>query len=287
MRKNININIEKTAIIIYIVNITQMLILLSFIIYSFIFRDRAGKFISENLELLFLILIAIILINSYIALRDINALKILNDRYFMQCKTLNQIEDLNNILRSQRHDFLNHLQVVYSLIEMNEYKETSNYIEKVYEDIKKINKVLKTSSPAINGLLQAKQLDCEDRGILVELKIETRLDKLKVPSWEMCRVLGNIIDNAIEATEENRNKYIKIEIFEESHEYKFLIKNNGKKIPENLINKIFEPGFTTKGEKGQGMGLAISKEIIEKYGGDITVSTNQTDTTFEIIIPFD
>lgn len=285
MRKNINI--KKAASIIYIVNIAQMLILFSFIIYSLVFRDNVGKFISENLELLFFILIIIILINSYIALRDLKALKALNDRYFMQGETLNQIEDLNNILRSQRHDFLNHLQVVYSLIEMNEYKETSNYIERVYEDIKKVNRVLKTSNPAINGLLQAKQLDCEDRGILVELKIETRLEKLKVPSWEMCRVLGNLIDNAMDATEENRNKYLKIEILEESQEYRFVVKNNGKKIPEELISRIFEPGFTTKGEKGQGMGLAISKGIIEKYGGNIAVNTNNTNTTFEVTVPFE
>lgn len=285
MRKNINI--KKAALIIYIVNIAQMLILFSFIIYSLVFRDNAGKFISKNLELLFFILIIIILINSYIALRDVKALKTLNDRYFMQGETLNQIEDLNNTLRSQRHDFLNHLQVVYSLIEMNEYKETSNYIERVYEDIKKVNRVLKTSNPAINGLLQAKQLDCEDRGILVELKIETRLEKLKVPSWEMCRVLGNLIDNAMDATEENRNKYVKIEILEESQEYRFFVKNNGKKIPQNLISRIFEPGFTTKGEKGQGMGLAISKGIIEKYGGDIAVNTNDTNTTFKVTIPFE
>lgn len=285
MRKNINI--KKAASIIYIVNIAQMLILFSFIIYSLIFRDNVGKFISENLELIFFILIIIILINSYIALRDLKALKALNDRYFMQGETLNQIEDLNNTLRAQRHDFLNHLQVVYSLIEMNEYKETSDYIEKVYEDIKKVNRVLKTSNPAINGLLQAKQLDCEDRGILVELKIETRLEKLKVPSWEMCRVLGNLIDNAMEATEENRNKYLKIEILEESQEYRFFVKNNGKKIPEELISRIFEPGFTTKGEKGQGMGLAISKGIIEKYGGNIAVNTNDTNTTFKVTIPFE
>lgn len=285
MRKNINI--KKAASIIYIVNIAQMLILFSFIIYSLIFRDNVGKFISENLELIFFILIIIILINSYIALRDLKALKVLNDRYFMQGETLNQIEDLNNTLRAQRHDFLNHLQVVYSLIEMNEYKETSDYIEKVYEDIKKVNRVLKTSNPAINGLLQAKQLDCEDRGILVELKIETRLEKLKVPSWEMCRVLGNLIDNAMDATEENRNKYLKIEILEESQEYRFFVKNNGKKIPEELISRIFEPGFTTKGEKGQGMGLAISKGIIEKYGGNIAVNTNDTNTTFKVTIPFE
>ena len=194
---------------------------------------------------------------------------------------------MNNTLRSQRHDFLNHLQVVYSLMEMDEYSEASNYIEKVYEDIKKVNRVLKTSNVAINALLQAKQLDCEERGIAVGLKISTALDKLIVPSWEMCRILGNLIDNAMDATEENLSKLIQIEILEELKSYKFIVKNNGFMIHKDIVDKIFQPGFTTKGEKGQGMGLAICKGIIDRYGGKIELESNQTYTVFEITIPFE
>lgn len=284
---NSNINVNKASIIIYIVNIAQILILVSFIIYSSIYRENARKMISGNLEILFVILCIIIFTNNYRALRDINALKSLNIQHFMQGQVISQIEGLNNTLRAQRHDFLNHLQVVYSLIEMNEYTEASNYIEKVYEDIKKVNKVLKTSKTAINALLQAKQLDCEDRGILVKINITTRLDKLNVPSWEMCRVLGNLIDNAMDATEKNQNKYLQIDISEEFKIYKFIVKNNGDMISKGVLDRIFDPGFTTKGEKGQGMGLAISKGIIEKYEGSIAVETNETNTTFQAIIPFE
>ena len=289
MNKHIkeSFNIDKALVIIYFVNIVQIFIVFGLIGYSYIFKDESSIWINENLRKLLVILCIVIIINIYIALRDANALKSLSTQYSMQGEVLEQIKDLNNTLRAQRHDFLNHLQVVYSLIEMDEYTEASNYIEMVYGDIKKVNRVLKTSDAAINALLQAKELDCEDRGISVHMKISTRLDKLKIPSWEMCRVLGNLIDNAIDATEENDNRFVEIEIFEESENYGFIVKNNGDMIFQDMKDKIFQPGFTTKGEKGQGMGLAISKEIVEKYGGSIDVDSNESITIFKVMIPFE
>lgn len=289
MNKHIkeSFNIDKALVIIYFVNIVQIFIVFGLIGYSYIFKDESSIWINENLRKLLVILCIVIIINIYITLRDANALKSLSTEYSMQGEVLEQIKDLNNTLRAQRHDFLNHLQVVYSLIEMDEYTEASNYIEMVYGDIKKVNRVLKTSDAAINALLQAKELDCEDRGISVHMKISTRLDKLKVPSWEMCRVLGNLIDNAIDATEENNNRFVEIEIFEESENYGFIVKNNGDMIFQDMKDKIFQPGFTTKGEKGQGMGLAISKEIVEKYGGSIDVDSNESITIFKVMIPFE
>ncbi len=279
--------LDKALWVIYLVNISQIMLSLGLIIYSYLFKEEARVLVSENIRILFGILFIVFFLNTYITTRDINVLKNLNSQYFLQEKVLNQVEGLNNTLRAQRHDFLNHLQVVYSLMEMDEFKEASNYIEKVYEDIKKVNRVLKTSNVAINALLQAKQMDCEEKGIAFGLKISTTLDKLKVPSWEICRILGNLIDNAIDATEDNKNKLIQIDILEEVDRYRFIVKNNGRMILQDIQDKVFQPGFTTKGKKGQGMGLAICKEIIDKYGGEVNLESNQTYTVFEITIPFE
>ena len=54
-----------------------------------------------------------------------------------------QLEDLNGTLRAQRHDFMNHLQVVFSLLELEDYKEASDYIERVYGDIRRVSRTLK------------------------------------------------------------------------------------------------------------------------------------------------
>lgn len=99
-------------------------------------------------------------------------------------------------------------------------------------------------------------------------------------------MLGNIIDNAIYALQDiGENKIIEIELFEDLKAYRFRIKNNGPKICEEWINKIFEVGATTKGEQGDGMGLAIVKDILEKYEGDIEILSDNETTTFEGWIP--
>ena len=118
-------------------------------------------------------------------------------------ETIDAMGQFNNTLRAQRHDFLNHLQVVYSLIEMEEYQEANDYIEQVYGRITAVSRVMKTANPAVNALLQVKVAACEKAGIHVDVSITSKWESLEetMPDWEMCKVLSNLIDNAIEAME--------------------------------------------------------------------------------------
>lgn len=281
-KKYINFYENKAIKTLISINIVQVIILVSIGIYAYFIRDISSK---QDLKIISVIIITIILINSYISIKDSLILNRLSYENKLKSESLLKIENLNNTLRSQRHDFLNHLQVVYSLIEMDEYEEASSYIETTYQDIQKVNKILKTSNIAINALLQAKLNDCDRRNIKLKLNISSVLDNLVIPPWEMCRVLGNIIDNAIYATEKIKDKYINIEIYEKLKNYMFIVENNGKEIPDYIKTNIFKPGFTTKKDKGEGMGLAISKEIIEKYNGEITFSSDKNKTIFKINIP--
>lgn len=284
-RYSINLYTNKAINIIYVTNIAQI-VLLAFVTYTFVLYDNQQNLFKNNLDILMFFLVSISLVNNYIAIRDIKSIKHLHIQNVMQSKTLDEINDLNNTLRAQRHDFLNHLQVVYSLIELKSYDEVSNYIEMVYKDIKKVNRILKTSNTAINALLQAKVVDCEDNSILTDVKITTRLEELRVPSWEMCRVIGNLIDNAIDAVKcITEKQFITIEINEVRDSYFFVVKNNGGIISNDMVDKIFVPGYTTKNEKDRGMGLAIVKEIVSKYHGDISVSSDDKVTVFSVKIP--
>ena len=281
MKKMLNIN--KTIITIIVLNTVQIGSLTAIVLYNYMNKSgwtQNQKYSSKDF-LLILIILTVIL-NSFITIKDVRALNAGNLKQGMIKDSLQQLEALNKTLRGQRHDFMNHLQVVYSLMEMKDYTEAQDYIEKVFNDIQRVNEALKTSNPAINALLQAKRLYGEKRGIEVKLYITSQFKELKVPSWEFCRILGNIIDNGIYALGEKKgHKTIEIELFEDLKVYGFRIKNNGPKIEEEIMDKIFKVGFTTKEEKGEGMGLAISKEILNDYGGDIKVESNEQFTVFE------
>lgn len=197
---------------------------------------------------------------------------------------LEQLEQLNIKLRGQRHDFMNHLQVVYSLMELSEYDEAVKYIERTYEDIISVSSVMKTSSPAINALLMSKVSDARANGIEMNLKISSPYSDLPMESWEMCRVLGNLLDNAIDALEGVKGGHIDVELTEDLRAYGFRVFNNGPAVSPEHLELIFQTGFTTK-LKGTGMGLYIVRTIMREHGGDVTLETGDAGTAFTGTLP--
>lgn len=201
-------------------------------------------------------------------------------------ESIKNLEDLNIKLRTQRHDYLNHFQVIYGLMELDEYEEARKYIAPVFKDIMKVSKALKTAQPAVNALLQAKIEAAEKNNIDLFLEIRSDLKHIPMEPWNLCKVLANIMDNSITALSEwDREKRIRFEIGEDKDNYTFLICNNGPKIPENHLEDIFRQGYTTKHEQGHGMGLFIVSKIVKEAGGTVTVSSSGEKTCFCIELP--
>jgi len=198
--------------------------------------------------------------------------------------SLRNIEALHHTLRAQRHDFLNHLQVVYSLMEMEEYADANGYIEKVYGSISAVSRSLKTKNTAVNALLRVKVAAVEKLGIGCELNIASAWEDMPVPGWEMCRVLSNLIDNAVDAIGGDESKRVSLSLGENLKQYTFRVANDGPPIPPEFLANIFAPGVTSKSE-GRGMGLFIVKNIMQTYGGDIEVSSDAAETAFYGYIP--
>lgn len=105
---------------------------------------------------------------------------------------------------------------------------------------------------------------------------------------QMLRILTNIVQNAVEAMPDDReDAWIKVELKQRKPEANvaIIVSDNGLGISEEVSSKIFEPYFTTK-SSGTGLGLAMSKKIIELWGGSISfVSTENVGTTFTINVP--
>jgi sensor histidine kinase regulating citrate/malate metabolism len=193
--------------------------------------------------------------------------------------------ELNNTLREQRHDFLNHIQIIHGLIEMDNHKEAAEYMEDVYSEIQSVNKIMKTKSPAINALLQVKETSCQGKDIEFRIMSTTRLENPVMEIWDICGILGNLIDNAIHAAEKVRDGKILVSMKEDIRNYIFMVKDNGTGIPKNIVEKIFDMGFTTKGSEGSGVGLAVSKRKLREKGGDIKFTTGKKGTAFTFTVP--
>ncbi len=191
------------------------------------------------------------------------------------------LEKLNSELRSQRHDYLNHLQVVYGLMQLEEYEELQKYLKPVYKDMQKTGKALKTSKPAINALLKAKMDEAQSKEIDFYIEVKSDLKGLHIEDWELCKVISNIVDNAITALEEKKGeKKITLDITENREKYLFSISNNGPEIPQEMQETIFKQGFTSKKEEGHGMGLYIVMNVIKAHKGTMKLTSNEDETVF-------
>lgn len=99
------------------------------------------------------------------------------------------------------------------------------------------------------------------------------------------RVVTNLVKNAVQATENTPDPHIHIRVYSEGDQAVISVSDNGKGIPKDLLEKVFEPKFTTK-SSGMGLGLAMVKSIVESYNGQITLySELQKETVFTIVFP--
>lgn len=272
-------NISKIVLVSIVLNFIQVIFITLFIYYK-----NKNSYIVDGNFIIYVIAVSIGINSIITGIIFYNLLFKKGSTNLID--TIKYLENLNKTLRSQRHDYLNHIQVIYSLMELEEYDEARNYIEPVYKDIVRVSKALKTSKPAVNALLQAKLQMAEKNKIDMELEIKSDLKHLNVEPWEFCRVIGNIIDNGIFALRlKPDNRYMLVEFMEDLENIKINISNNGDVISKEIIDKIFDEGFTTKGIKGEGLGLSIVKEIVENSSGKVIVKSDENRTCFEVTLP--
>ena len=266
-----NISVRKATNYAIIINSLEILLILG--VMALVVISPQYDFSPRMVRLLVGVAAAVIIWGAVMDIREAMSTRRLLSQLDAMDDTIDAMEKLNNTLRAQRHDFLNHLQVVYSLMEMEEYGEANSYIEKVYGRITAVSRVLKTASAPINALLQVKLAACEKAGVQVTLNITSTWKELPISGWEMCKVLSNLIDNAIALTENLK-------------EYVFSVANTGTPIAPDDQQRIFEPGVTTKSD-GHGMGLFIVRETLRHYGGDIQVTSDAQETVFSGTVPKD
>ena len=111
---------------------------------------------------------------------------------------------------------------------------------------------------------------------------------IEADSDKLARVFNNIINNAINYSKKESD--ITITIYKKEDAVIVKIKNLGKKIPEDKLNKIFEKFYRLDSSRqtktgGTGLGLAIAKEIVELHHGQISATSDETATEFTIILP--
>lgn len=279
MRNKLYPDVKKASAYAIVVNAIQIAALAVIVLYVLLVDNHDQRLLSG-------IVVAAALMAGWGAVIDIQeALRARRrERTITELETTNgQMDALNLKLRAQRHDFLNHIQVVYSLLEMGEGQEAADYLERIWAEFKTVSRVIRTKVTAFNALLQVKSAACEEKSIAFDIDIQSTLDGLPVPPWEICCIIGNLIDNAIDVVEEQTDARIVLTVRESVRGFTFTIENNGEPVPQELRERIFEPGVSTKGE-GRGMGLSIVRSTLAEFGGTIELAQGE-QTAFVVAVP--
>ena len=186
MKVQPQLNVRKAALYSIVINALQIVAVLALAIY--ILSDGVNQALHGPMgDIVVLLLAAVVSWGAVMDIREAYKAGKLSFKLRGLDETVNQMSEMNIALRAQRHDFLNHLQVVYSLIEMREYDEANRYIEQVYGDIQSLSQALKTRCAPVNALLRAKMAEANQRGIQAECAVHAAWEDLPLPAWEMCR----------------------------------------------------------------------------------------------------
>lgn len=283
MKAQPQFNMKKAAVYSVVINAFQILAMLALAIY--VFTDEFNHVLQDSLgDILILMLTVVVIWGAVVDIREAVKTGRMHVQLHGLDETVTQMTDMNHALRAQRHDFLNHLQVVYSLMEMEEFSEAQQYISQVYGNIQDLSRQLKTACAPVNALLRAKTTEAEGKRIRLFVDVKAAWKDLPLPAWEMCRVLSNLIDNAMDALAGKKDAAITVTLKEDVRSFSFSVANNGPMIAAEAAEKIFEAGFSGKGE-GRGMGLHICRKTLRQYEGDLTVSSTETETVFSGYVP--
>lgn len=275
-------DVNKAAVYAIVINSVQLLMLLLFVLYVTV-GDLSE---SSRLNLQIIAVTGAVMAGwgAVLDIRDAVAARRLTRKVGQLETTNEQMDQLNLEMRAQRHDFISHIQVVYSLLQMEEHQEAIDYLEKIYSQLATVNRVLRTKMTAFNALLQVKSAAAEKRGIALEMDIRTTMERLTIPAWELCCVVSNLLDNAMDAAAFSAEPAITLRASETLGQITLSVENNGASIPSAIRHRLFEPGVTSKGEN-HGMGLSIVQKILEQYGGSIAVAAEDHHTVFTITLP--
>lgn len=199
---------------------------------------------------------------------------------------LDENRALVDVLRSNRHDFFNHLQVILGYIQLKKSQMAVEYMKEITEKLEYQTSISNIKDMGVAALLLKKENIAESQGIKLEVAIQTDLYDLNVPSTELTRIIGNLIDNALDAVSSLPViSPVRVNIRKTGDCFKICVFNREPIIPPEIRNRIFDKGFTTKGENGSGLGLFIVTELTKENGGSVELISNQTHGT-EFIVTF-
>ncbi len=196
-------------------------------------------------------------------------------------KQRDEVENVYNTMRGWRHDYHNHMQTLKAYLGMNQIDQISEYLDHLEEDLDSIDIAIRTGNTSVNAILSSKISIAKKRNINVNCKATVPSD-LKISDVHLCAIIGNLLDNAIEACEKipEEKRFVRVYIGLFKQQLYISVTNSTESTRRKKLTELIT---SKKGE--HGLGLRRVDRLVEQYEGYVNRKNEPGVFATEIMLP--
>ena len=199
----------------------------------------------------------------------------------LQSQYYEEVNTLYENMRGWSHDYKNHLQALKGFVSLSQYEALENYLEEIDDVTSAMDYLIKTDNTLLDSIVNMKVSYAKSEEVDVDISINLPRE-IKISDTDLCSLLGNLLDNSLEACQRiykgNAHRFIFLRIEEVRGDLGIRIRNSC----ENMLNLDGNRLLTTKKGRNHGIGLRQIDYIVKKYGGYL--SREVEDSAFETVI---
>jgi two-component system CitB family sensor kinase len=227
--------------------------------------------------------------------RELGAVVTVRDRTELVglLRELDSVRGLTDALRAQQHEFTNRMHTVAGLLDIGDHDaafefavESAGAEQELTESVRR-----RIGNALMVGLIVAKTTVGAERGVRIVLSEDSALGQDPPHLQRLLTIVGNLLDNAIDATAGGppsaSGREVRLSLIEGVDEVTVRVADSGAGIPPGAADAIFQDGWTTRPDRGtarRGLGLAIVHRLVQRHGGTITV-TEGPGAVFTVVLP--
>jgi two-component system CitB family sensor kinase len=207
----------------------------------------------------------------------------LRDRTELEALTgeLDTTKALAESLRSQAHEAANRLHTMVVLVETGRSEDAVRYATTELELSQRLTDhvIAAVAEPVVAALLLGKAAQASERGIELTVTDDSQAPAGVLPASDAVTLLGNLIDNAIDASAESAGGRVTVSLHPDGDHLLIQVADTGPGLPDHLVDSAFTRGWSTKVSTdvgGRGIGLALVYQVVRRHNGTVQVTTAPT-----------
>lgn len=201
-----------------------------------------------------------------------------------------QFNETFQTVRKERHDYLKHVSAISYMLDKEDIDSAKNYMAKIIERYEETNLSIKGEQGAVASVLHSNYKAARDKGIIINYQLDVPISNIPIPTNELVELVGNIIENAVDACgewqqESKEQGFVELSLRKRSGLFILTCQNSTLPLPQKVADQLFTTsGLTTKAQHA-GLGTTIIQQIVDNHNGFLDFITENNNFSIICKIP--